>query len=385
MCERAADHLWGFVSSLRHAGVPAGPAKQRDFLRAVAEAPPRDLGALYWTARITLLQSVTGLATFDQVFDDWFRHGRGVTAVVPPPADDDGETEAPHGVGEDELPLQDARHGDGVQASAAHTVSHRHFGAADRQRRLLAAVESAWSHSLPTTPSRRRRPDRSGSRLDVRRTWRAAHRHGGEVVELRWQARPPRPRRLLLLIDVSGSMQRHTPDLLRVAHAAPARTEVFTFGTRLTRVTPALASPRLDRALDAVSEVVHDADGGTALGAALQQFLDSPRYVALARGALIVVASDGLERGDPTSMVRASARLSRLGHHLLWWSPLAASPTYRPVTRGMSAQLLHLDHLGGVHDLASALEEIHRIPAVLMGPRRAAGRRWPDLITRGAS
>ncbi|TDE20101.1 VWA domain-containing protein, partial [Nonomuraea mesophila] len=173
----------------------------------------------------------------------------------------------------------------------------------------------------------------------------------------------------------------HTPDLLRVAHtalrAAPARTEVFTFGTELTRITAALSHPHADQALRSVSELVTDADGGTAIGASLHRFLGEPRFAALARGALVIVLSDGLERGDPGPMVRATARLSRLGHRLVWWSPLACSPTYRPATRAMSAQLPSLDHLGGVRDLATALAEVRRLPAVLSGRRGTAARHWP--------
>ncbi|MFC7640721.1 VWA domain-containing protein [Streptosporangium lutulentum] len=142
-------------------------------------------------------------------------------------------------------------------------------------------------------------------------------------------------------------------------------------------MTPALSHPHLDRALRAVSGKVTDADGGTAIGAALQEFLSVPRFTALARGALVIVLSDGLERGDHEPMVRATARLSRLGHRLVWWSPLACSPTYSPVTRAMAAQLPSLDHLGGVRDLPTGLAEVRRLPAVLSGPRRAAARRRP--------
>jgi uncharacterized protein with von Willebrand factor type A (vWA) domain len=208
--------------------------------------------------------------------------------------------------------------------------------------------------------------------------WRQARRDGGELTRLRWTTRPPRARRLLLLLDVSGSLKQHTPELLRLAYtareAAPGRTEVFTFGTRLTRVTGALTAAGVDPALAAVSRTVTDADGGTAIGEALRRFLANPRFLALARGALIVVISDGLERGDCTAMVRATGRLSRLGHRLVWWSPLACSPTYRPVTRGMAGLLGHLDHLGGVRDLATGLSEVERIPAVVASPRRAAWR-----------
>lgn len=271
--------------------------------------------------------------------------------------------------------------GDGTEASSLSTYGRRDFGPADERRRsVMRALEAAWPAVLPQAPSRRRRSARSGDRLDMRHIWRRAHRHDGEIIELRRRARPPRPRRLLILVDVSGSLRQHTPDLLRLAHtalrAAPARTEVFTFGTRLTQITSALSHPNTGRALRAVSGQVTDADGGTAIGAALHEFLSVPRFVALARGALVIVLSDGLERGDHTPMVRATARLSRLGHRLVWWSPLACSPTYSPATRAMAAQLPSLDHLGGVRDLSTGLAEVRRLPAVLSGPRRAAARRW---------
>lgn len=374
----AADHLWGFLHALRRAGVGPAPPRQADFLRAVAGSAPRDIVALYWYARVTLVSGVADLETFDQVFDAWFRRGETKTLVEPP--EEDGEAEAPHGGDDGELPPQDAVEGDGVEASALTVAGRRTFGRSDdRQRDLMRSLRTEWPARLPTIPSRRRRPARHGRRLDLRLIWRHARRDGGEIVRLRWTARPPRTRRLLLLVDVSGSLKQHTPELLRLAHTAvqgaPARTEVFTFGTRLTRVTAPLSRAQVDRALEAVSGEVLDADGGTAIGAALEEFLGNPRFLALARGALVITLSDGLERGDCTAMVRSTERLSRLGHRLIWWSPLACSPTYRPVTRGMAGQLPSLDHLGGVRDLETGLAEVRRIPAVLAGPRRAAMRR----------
>ncbi|MBC6461042.1 vWA domain-containing protein [Actinomadura sp. HBU206391] len=387
-CRRlAAHHLWGFLSALRRSGVGPAPPKQADFLRAIAGSAPRDITALYWYARITLLDSVADLATFDQVFDDWFRRG-DTEAVISPPPGDESDVQAPQGGDDGELPPQDAAQGDGVEASALTTTGRRAFGRSDsRQRDLMRSLQAEWPARLPTIPSRRRRPARFGRRLDMRLVWRQARRNGGEILQLRWTARPPRIRRLLLLVDVSGSLKQHTPELLRLAHTAihgaPTRTEVFTFGTRLTRVTAALSCAQADRALDAVSHEVLDADGGTAIGAALEQFLSNPRFLALARGALVIVLSDGLERGDPTAMVRSTERLSRLAHRLIWWSPLACSPTYRPITRGMADQLRSLDHLGGVRDLETGLAEIRSIPAVVTGPRRAAARRRPDPARTG--
>ncbi|MFC4587093.1 vWA domain-containing protein [Sphaerisporangium corydalis] len=376
----AAGHLWAFLAALRGAGVATAPPKQADLLRVIASSPPPGPTKLYWYARITLLQDIGDLPAFDRVFDTWFRYGG--QEPVPPAAGDDGEAPSPNGAGQDDPPALDALPGDGVEASALSTYGRREFGpAGDERRPVMAALRATWPAVLPATPSRRRRPSRSGDRLDIRHAWRRAHRHDGEFIELRRLARPARPRRLLIMVDVSGSLRLHTPDLLRLAHtalrAAPARTEVFTFGTRLTRITAALAHPHADRALRAVSGQVTDADGGTAIGTALAHFLANPRFVALARGALVIVLSDGLERGDCAPMVRATARLARLSHRLVWWSPLACSPGYRPVTRAMAAQLPLLDHLGGVRDLPTGLTEVRRLPAVLTAPRHTAARRWP--------
>ncbi len=215
--------------------------------------------------------------------------------------------------------------------------------------------------------------------LHLEEVLRAANRTGGEIVELAWLRRPARTRRVLLLIDVSGSLREHSPDLLRFAHRVvrvAERAEAFTFATRLTRVTRALDTRDVDSALAALSETVLDADGGTRIGVALEQFLANPRYLALARGALILVLSDGLERGEPSLMAQSTERLSRLGHRLVWWSPLACDPAYRPVTRGMQAVMGNIDRLAGARDLSSLLAEVGRLPETSARPRRMAARAW---------
>jgi uncharacterized protein with von Willebrand factor type A (vWA) domain len=232
---------------------------------------------------------------------------------------------------------------------------------------------------LPRIVARRLRPARRGRRLDVASVLRAANRSGGEVVTLAWLRRPPRPRRVLLLIDVSGSQRQYSPDLLRFAHEVirvAGRAEAFSFGTRLTRITTALDTPDVDRALEALSARVLDADGGTRIGAALEQLLANGRFLALSRGALIIVLSDGLERGEPAAMAAATRRLARLGHRLLWWSPLACDPAYRPVTSGMRAILGDLDDLAGARDLESLLAQVRRLPETTARARRTATRVW---------
>jgi uncharacterized protein with von Willebrand factor type A (vWA) domain len=332
----------------------ADPARTITFLRAVADATPPDITRMYWTARATLLADVRDLPHFDAVFDEWFR-GRTTTPVA-----DASETQAPQPGQTGELEPILVREGSGRSASSLELVRRRDFPHGPP----LVELRRALRQALPVIDSRRRKAAKRG-RLDVRRTLRRAR--AGEIVELAYRHRPPRARPILLLIDVSGSLRAHSPDYLRFAHAvlreAP-RAEAFTFGTRLTRVTAQLRARDPDAALDALSRRVVDADGGTRIGASLREFLADGRNVSRARGAVIVVLSDGLERGDPEEMAAAVHRLSRLGHRLVWWTPLGRDPSYRPVTRGMAAILPDLDHLAGARDLDTLREEVLTLPRI---------------------
>ncbi len=345
----AVDHVRGFLRDLREAGLAVPVPKQRDFLHALSVLPPRDPGHLYWIAHATLTGSVADTEAFDPVFARWFGDGDAVAVEAPEPGDEDRGGGADDGA----PPDQAAREGVGTTASWAG-VDRQARVADDETTRLARLLPRA----VPTIRSRRRRPARRGDRLDLRRVHREAWRTGGEVVRLRWRAHPRRQRPVLVLIDVSGSMKQHSAAYLRFAHAVVTtcdRAEVFTFGTRLTHVTPALRARDISSAL---AEVVRDADGGTRIGPSLQAFLANPRHLRAARGALVLVLSDGLERGDCEPFVRAVRRLALLSHRLVWWSPLARDPAYRPVTRGMAAVLGDLDVLAGVDDLPSAYEQL---------------------------
>jgi uncharacterized protein with von Willebrand factor type A (vWA) domain len=186
-------------------------------------------------------------------------------------------------------------------------------------------------------------------------------RRDGEVTRLPRRQRTTRQRRVLLLIDVSGSMKSGTEGALRLAHAlvqSAERAEVFTLGTRLTRVTPALRRRDRDQALTLASGLVADWDGGTRLGEAMGAFLAVPRFAGFARGALAVVVSDGLERGGPEALQTAMARLHSLAWAVLWLSPLAADPDYRPETGALRAILPMLDRFGDGATPASVAGEI---------------------------
>jgi uncharacterized protein len=351
--DRLAAHLFGFLRALRDAGLSVPAGKQTDFLTGVETLAPATTGQLYWVGAATLVTCEPDRHGYDEVFRRFF--GSPQEAVVA--ADQDDEPAAAPADGEGGELVVEQTGGPGLAAGAAGPDRTMRFARTDaRAHELLRQIRRELPTAIPATRSRRRRAGGRRQRVDPRATYLDCRRTHGEIMRLHWRHRPPLRRRVLLLVDVSGSMKQYSPDYLRFAHAvvaACARTEVFTFGTRLTRVTPRLRASDVDAALDALAEVVLDADGGTRIGASLHEFLD--RFAATARGALVLVLSDGLERGDCTAMVRATRRLALLAYRLNWWSPLACDPGYRPLTRGMSAVHADLDALTGVRDLETAL------------------------------
>jgi uncharacterized protein with von Willebrand factor type A (vWA) domain len=324
----------------------ASPARRIDFMTALKDPPP-NITRLYWLARVTLVERREDIAPFNAVFAAHF-HG-----APPIPETDTSETEAPQPSAGGELQPVAIRKGTGRSAAAEDLPNRRTY---DPTTESLAELRQALAEHLPRVRSRRQRTARRG-RLDLRRTLRHATRTG-EITQLARRDRPRRPRRLLLLIDVSGSLRDHTPDYLRFAWAAQA--ETFTFGTRLTRITSQLRHRDVDVALAHAADTIPDADGGTRIGAALSAFLATPRYADRARGALTIVLSDGLERGDPHAMIGAVHRLKRLSHRLLWWTPLATDPTYQPITRAMAAIRPDVE-LAGARDLPTLLERVRTL------------------------
>lgn len=221
-------------------------------------------------------------------------------------------------------------------------------------RRL--AVQGPHRRSRRTVPARRAG---AAHRPDVRATLRAAVRTGGEPIERRWRAPGTVQRPLVLICDVSGSMAPYARMLLALAHAAVAgrrRVEAFALGTRLTRLTPLLADRDTDRALRRATEAVEDFSGGTRIGAALAD-LHRRHGGRLGRGAVVVVLSDGWDRGEPEVLEAEMARLRRTSHRVVWLNPLMAAPGYEPLARGMAAALPHTDHFLPGHSLRS-LEDL---------------------------
>jgi uncharacterized protein len=254
-----------------------------------------------------------------------------------------------------------------VRWSPAEVLRNRDFASYTsaehaEARRLMADLRLAGA--LRT--SRRHRPVHRGrGRPDLRRTVRRSFRAGGEPVRRAFLAPSSRPRRVVLLCDVSGSMEPYTRALLRFLHVAVAgrsRVEAFAFGTRLTRITRELSSRDPDAALAAAAARVTDWSGGTRLGEGLRAFNDRWGVRGMARGAVVVVLSDGWDRGDPAVLAEEMARLARVAHRIVWVNPLKATPEYAPLARGMAAALPYVDEFVTGHSVA-ALEELVEVVA----------------------
>ena len=341
-----ARHLAGFPPFLRGFGFTTAPEQTIAFLEAVELLGPRSIDDVHRAAVATLSPPHERSGEFDGLFRAWF-HGE----YAPVPRESDDETEIPihdDGGATYEPPDGSDPGESGRSATAAEMLGDRRFRAETLTERLRRFTREA-PERLPHRRGLRRRRARRGETVDLSRALRAAVRHGGDTPVLPWRRRMRRQRRLLLLIDISGSMKEQTETALRFAHAlyrASERMEGFTLGTRLTRITRALRLRNPDAALAKASALVPDWDGGTRIGDALAAFLAVPRFAGFARGAAVVVLSDGLERGGPDIMTAAVARLSRLAWRVSWLTPLAADPEFRPETTALAAVAPFLDDLG---------------------------------------
>ncbi len=356
----------GFARTLRAAGVTASPDRVEAMLSAVAALDVLDATAVYWAGRLTLCAGPDDLDRYDAAFAAYFagETPRLTTpaAQKPPTLATSAPFDAGAGTGEEGEDTPDLA----VQASGDEVLRHRDVAdltPAEREqlRRLFALLVPA----SPMRPSRRRRASPHGA-VHAARTVRRALRDGGEVTRLMHRRARPRPRRVVLLVDVSGSMAPYSDALLRFAHAAvrarPVSTEVFTVGTRLTRVTRELRLRDPDRALAASGDAIPDWSGGTRLGEVLKAFLDRWGQRGTARGAIVVVCSDGWERGSPDLLREQMARLRRLAHAVVWVNPHKGRVGYEPLTGGMQAALPSVDVFVSGHSLA-AFEELARVIA----------------------
>ena len=364
------DSLVGFARTLRAAGVAASPDRVHAAVHAVSALDPGGLTDVYWAGRLTLCATLEELPRYDQAFRAYFgeRSGHLIRRQRPPtPA----VRVAVGAQATDDVGADDGAAGESASAAASAVEQLRHrdvttLTAAQRAelRRLLARLQLSGEQRR----TRRRRPAARGD-LDPGRTVRATLRAGGEPARPLRRRSKSQPRRVVLLLDVSGSMDAYADALLRFAHAAVRRgsslaalrgyspTEVFALGTRLTRLTREVSHADPDRAMAAVASALPDAGGGTRLGLLLKEFLDNWGQRGTARGAVIVILSDGWERGDAVLLGSQVARLHRLAYRVIWANPRKAAPGFAPLAAGMAAALPHVDAFVEGHSLA-ALETL---------------------------
>ena len=351
------EMLVAFTRTVRHAGVAVSADRTQAFLRATSIADAGDRQGLFWAGRSTLCSSPEDLERYDAAFRAWFSdeppprlHGEPSTRTV------QRASLEPEASGEREGEEQAVR----ALASANEVLRHRD----------IAQLSAAERHSLATLfaglrvdPPRRRSPRRGPSHrgeIDPRRTLREQLQRAGEPGPLRHRRPRTKARRVVLLVDVSGSMEPYADSLLRLghrmSHAVPGRVEVFTIGTRLTRVTTALRLRDPDEALEAAGQSVPDWSGGTRLGESIRAFTVRWGQRGMARGSVVVIASDGWERGDPRLLGEQVARLQRLAHTVVWMNPHRGKVGYQPVQGGIAAALPYVDQLVAGHSLASFAE-----------------------------
>ncbi len=377
------SHLVGFVDLLRRAGLAVPLGSTLDFGRALAEIGISTRSGVYWAGRATLVRRPEDVGTYDEAFErHWMSAAAGSIAVA-----EQSTITLLLDVPEDAaVPDVDdgASDGDGdhisVRWSRTEVLASRDF--AD-----CTADELAELHDLmgglrlfgATRRCRRLRPALHRGRPDLRRTVRAALRTGGEPIHRAFSEPGVRPRRLVLLLDVSGSMEPYARALIRFLHAAMVGrrdVEAFALGTRLTRLTRELSTRDPDAALARAAVAVTDWSGGTRLGDGLRVFNDKWGVPGMARGATVVILSDGWDRGEPSVMEEQMGRLHRVAHQVVWVNPLKASPGYAPIARGMAAALPHVDRFVEGHSLDS-LRSLVAVLADRVVPAGSAGVAHP--------
>jgi uncharacterized protein len=374
-----ASVLVGFAHELRAAGLTVGTGDVLTYFAAMTPLDPTDLVDLYWAGRTTLLSRHADQAVYDRVFRQYFLgEDAPARSQLMLSAQSVAEAEAALVMpGTEPGPEEDEeRPALGWMASNVDALKHRSFTACTPDE--LAALRRIMTRIRLTPPRRRTRrtrpAGRGGTEPDMRAMIRASMRmHGEPPGRLFFQERKTKLRPLILILDVSGSMTDYSRHLLQFAHTArqaagrgsAGRVEVFCFGTRLTRITRELAHQRVDAALDEAARTVVDWDGGTRIGQSLDTFVRKWGRNGLARGGVVVICSDGLDRGDPEVLAKAMERLDRLCHRIVWLNPHKGDDRdFRPNTLGMMVAAPHIDLLLSGHDLASLEELAGTLPAL---------------------
>ena len=357
------DVLVEFGEELRDAGIAVGTGDAMTYVQAVSLLNPADLGDVYWAGRGTLVSRRDLIPTYDRVFRKFFldvetqgdselkammRATTSTAATLEVPSPDPGEGEESN---EEEAQL-------GYMASGAQVWRNKAF--ADCTDQELATIRRIVSDIKLTPPRRRTRRTitaKNGPRLDPRRMARETMRAHGNPTRLFRQKRRLRIRPLVFILDVSGSMSDYSRNLLQFAYSARRaadKVEVFCFGTRLTRITRSLDRRKPDDALNLAATAVFDWDGGTRIGQSLDQFIKRWGRRGLSRGSIVVICSDGLDRGDPALLESSMEKLSRLSHRIVWMNPHKGDvKDFRPNSLGMMVADPFIDEIFSGHNLAS--------------------------------
>jgi uncharacterized protein with von Willebrand factor type A (vWA) domain len=398
--DRAAFAV-AFVARLRRAGLRVGITETDDLVRALAASPPASRTTLYWTARVSLVRRHGDLAVFDRVFTTVFDDSPPLPlsrSAIPPKNSDKAVHVAVPGTGSEAaaggeglpwatLPAAvatgDESGDDGLdlpelRPSALAALAEVPFEELDQAQTesLGAALQSALTH-WPRRHGRRHRADPAGRRVALRPTIARARRTGWETITVVRERPVPRPRRVVMLCDVSESMRAQAAAYLQLmrAFATVADAEVFAFATRLTRLTVPLRHTSAREAVDQASAAVDDRFGGTRIAGNIAALLDS-HHGDTVRGGVVIVASDGWDSDPPEVMTAAMARLRRRAYRILWLNPRAGAPGWAPKVGGMAAALPFCDRLLPAATFADLTAAVHHLPDLA---RPAASRALPSI------
>ncbi len=368
------DRLIAFGHAVRDEGIPIGSGDLLTYCEAFSRLDAGELEDLYWSGRTTLVNRRDHIPVYDRVFEQFFLGGgpetepAKVAAPLPRGADNRGAIDVPDSEPGDE-PDDGREMTLGLEASDAEIQRVKSFSAcSDEELAALRRIMAQVKLTPPERQSRRRRRDLAGQRIDMRRIVRDAMRLAPDAARMHRTTRKRRTRPLVFILDVSGSMSDYSRNLLQFAYTtkrAAGRVEVFCFGTRLTRITPALDRRRPDDALARAAERVLDWDGGTRIGESLDTFVRRWGRRGMSRGAIVVICSDGLDRGEPALLASAMERLARLCHRIVWVNPHVGDGTeFQPNTLGMMVAAPYVDSIVSGHNLASLEEFAAALPEI---------------------
>lgn len=353
-----------FGRILRGAGLPVPMGSVLAFVDALGLVGIDRRDSVYWAGRATLVRHPEDISLYDKAFAAFWQSVAEVVVDVEieelqiamdEESGDDSDDDA--GRSPDETPLA-------LRFSTVETLRDKDFAAyTDDELRAAQELMARLKFIGPPRRSFRYHSSRRGQRPDLHATLRASLRAGGEPIRRQWREPGERLRRLVLLLDISGSMEPYARAMLRFVHAAVSgrqRVEAFAIGTRLTRMTKELNSRDPDLALAQASRRVQDWSGGTRLGECLRVFNDDWGVRGMARGAIVVILSDGWDRGGPEMLAEQMQRLQRISYQTVWVNPLKVTPGYAPLARGMAAALPYVDAFVEGHSLA-AMEELSQV------------------------